>query len=86
MCIYKNNKYNFTSTFKFKLYPQNKYIKIKEGDYIETNLYYKGNYLILNENNEIIYELVGREFNFATVKKDKEGILTFECELFKKIN
>ena len=78
--------YSFTSTFKFKLYPQNNYIKIKEGDYIKTNLYYKGDSLILNENNEIICELVGREFNFATVKKYEKKIQTIECELFKKIN
>lgn len=70
--------------FKFKLYPQNNHITIK--NYIETNLYYKGGYLIINKNSEIICKLVGREIIFTIVKKDKEKIGTIECELFKITN
>lgn len=70
--------------FKFKLYPQNNHITIK--NYIETNLYYQGGYLIINKNNEIICKLVGREIIFTIVKKDKEEIGTIECELFKITN
>ena len=77
---------NDNTPFKFKLYPQNNHKEIKEGDYLKTNFYYKGNSLIVNKNNEIICELVGREFNFTTVKKGEKGIGTIECELFKKTN
>ena len=72
--------------FKFKLYPQNNHKEIKKENYIETNLYYKGGNLIINKNNEIICELVGREIIFAIVKKDEKEIGTIECELFKTTN
>ena len=75
---------NDNTPFKLKLYPQNNHIKIKEEDYIETNLYYQGGYLIINKNNEIICELVGKNIVPAILKKEEKEIGTIECDLLKK--
>ena len=75
---------NDNTPFKFKLYPQNNHIKIKEEDYIKTNLYYQEGYLIINKDNEIICELVDKEVRPAIVGKDEKEKQTFKCELFKK--
>ena len=77
---------NDNTPFKFKLYPQNNHITIKEEDYIETNLYYQGEYLIVNKDNEIICELVEENIVPAILKKEEKKIGTIECDLLKKTN